>query len=144
MNYRGKGVATLEGREGGFVPEGVMLMADGNYKICDYEHTSSTIKTYYRVKYARECTEGNFVESSFLKLREVRVEYSFPKKLLAKTKVIQGLTVAVFGNNLYCWTKFPGFDPEAVSMRGAALTPGFEILQMPGTAVYGGSISIKF
>lgn len=144
MNYRGKGVATLEGREGGLVPEGVMLMADGNYKICDYEHTSSTIKTYYRVKYARECTESNFVETSFLKLREVRVEYSFPKKLLAKTKVIQGLTVAVFGNNLYCWTKFPGFDPEAVSMRGAALTPGFEILQMPGTAVYGGSISIKF
>jgi hypothetical protein len=79
-----------------------------------------------------------------LKLREVRIEYSFPKALLAKTKVIQNLSIAIFGNNLYCWTKFPGFDPEGVSMRGAALTPGFEILQMPGTAVYGGSISLKF
>ena len=144
MNYRGKGIATLEGREGGFVPEGVMQMPDGNYKICDYVHTSSTIKTYYQIKYARECTEANFVETSFLKLREVRIEYSFPKALLAKTKVIQNLSIAIFGNNLYCWTKFPGFDPEGVSMRGAALTPGFEILQMPGTAVYGGSISLKF
>ena len=144
LNYRGKGIATLEGREGGFVPKGVMELDDGNYKICDYEHTPYTIQSYYQARYARECAEANFVETSFLKLREVRVEYSFPKKLLAKTKVIQGLTVAVFGNNLYCWSKFPGFDPEAVSMRGAALSPGFDLLQMPGTASYGGSISITF
>ena len=144
LNYRGKGIATLEGREGGFVPQGVMELSDGNYKICDYEHTSSSIQAYYQAKYARECCEANFVGTSFLKLREVRVEYSFPKKLLAKTKVIQALSVSVFGNNLYCWSKFPGFDPEAVSMRGAALSPGFDLLQMPGTAVYGGSISITF
>lgn len=144
MNYRGKGVATLEGREGGFIPQGVMEMADGNYKICDYEHTPYTIQSYYQAKYARECAEANFVETSFLKLREVRLEYTFPKKLLAKTKVIQNLTVAVFGNNLYCWSKFPIFDPEGITMRGAALTPGFDLLQMPGTATYGGSISITF
>jgi len=144
LNYRGKGTATLEGREGGFVPKGVIEMADGNYKICDVEHTPYSIQAYYQALYARECTEANFVETSFLKLREVRLEYSFPKKLLAKTKVIQGLSIAVFGNNLYCWSKFPGFDPEAVSMRGAALSPGFDLLQMPGTAVYGGSLSITF
>ena len=144
LNYRGKGVATLEGREGGFIPEGVMELPDGNFKICDYEHSPSTIQSYYQARYARENCEANFVETSFLKLREVRIEYSFPKKLLAKSKVIQGLSISVFGNNLYCWSKFPGFDPEAVSMRGAALSPGFDLLQMPGTAIYGGSISITF
>ena len=144
LNYRGKGTATLEGREGGFVPQGVMDSGDGNYKICDYEHTPYTIQAYYQAKYARENAEANFVETSYLKLREVRLEYTFPKKLLAKTKVIQGLSIAVFGNNLYCWSNFPGFDPEAVTMRGAALTPGFDLLQMPGTAVYGGNISITF
>lgn len=144
LNYRGKGVATLEGREGGFTPTGVIEMPDGNYKVCDVEHTASSIQTYYQAKYERECIEANFVSTSFLKLREVRLEYSFPKKLLAKSKAIQNLSVAVFGNNLYCWSKFPGFDPEAVSMRGSALSPGFELLQMPGTASYGGSISITF
>ena len=144
LNYRGKGTATLEGREGGFVPQGVMEMPDGNYKICDVEHDSNSIQAYYQAKYERGCAEANFVETSFLKLREVRLEYSFPKKLLAKSKCIQGLSIALFGNNLYCWSKFPGFDPEAVSMRGAALTPGFDLLQMPGTASYGGSISITF
>ncbi len=144
LNYRGKGVATLEGREGGFVPKGVMELPDGNYKICDVAHTPYTIQAYYQAKYDRGCAEANFVETSFLKLREVRLEYSFPKKLLAKSKVIQGLSISVFGNNLFCWSKFPGFDPEAVSMRGAALSPGFDLLQMPGTASYGGSISITF
>lgn len=144
MNYRGKSTATLEGREGGFTPKGVIQTADGNYKICDVEHTKYTIQAYYQAKYDRNCTEAHFVETSFLKLREVRLEYSLPKKLLAKTKVIHGLSVALYGRNLYCWSKFPAFDPEAVSMRGAALSPGFDLLQMPGTATYGGSISITF
>ena len=144
LNYRGKGTATLVGREGGFTPKGVIELPDGNYKICDVTHDENTIQAYYQARYERDCAEANFVETSFLKLREVRLEYSFPKKLLAKSKVIQGLSIAVFGNNLYCWSKFPGFDPEAVSMRGAALTPGFDLLQMPGTATYGGSISITF
>ena len=144
LNYRGKGTATLEGREGGLKPEGVIELADGNYKVCDITHDKNTIQAYYQAKYDRGCTEANFVSTSFLKLREVRLEYSFPRKLLAKSKVIQNLSVAVFGNNLHCWSKFPGFDPEAVSMRGAALSPGFDLLQMPGTATYGGSISITF
>ena len=144
LNYRGKGTATLVGREGGFTPKGVIELPDGNYKICDVTHDENTIQAYYQARYERDCAEANFVETSFLKLREVRLEYSFPKKLLAKSKVIQGLSIALFGNNLYCWSKFPGFDPEAVSMRGAALTPGFDLLQMPGTATYGGSISITF
>ena len=144
LNYRGKGTETLIGREGGFTPTGVIELNDGNYRVVDVEHNANTIQSYYQAKYERDCAEANFVETSFLKLREVRLEYSFPKKLLAKSKVIQGLSVALFGNNLYCWSKFPGFDPEAVSMRGSALTPGFDLLQMPGTATYGGSISITF
>lgn len=144
MNYRGKGAATLVGREGGFTPNGVIETADGNYKMCDVEHTSESISSYYQGRYDRGNAEANFVETSFLKLREVRLAYSFPKKLLSKTKAIHGLSVAVFGTNLYSWDKYPGFDPEAVSMRGEALAPGFDLLRTPGTATYGGSISITF
>lgn len=144
LNYRGKGIATLEGREGGLSPQGVILLDDGNYRICDLTHDAESIQLYYQAKYERNCTEANFVETSFLKLREVRLEYSFPKTLLAKTRVIEDLKLAVYGNNLYCWSKFPGFDPEAVSMRGASLSPGFDLLQMPGTATYGASLSITF
>ena len=144
MNFRGKGNATLEGREGGFVPEGVILLDDGNYKICDVVHTPETIQSYYQAKYNRSNTEANIVETSFIKLREVRLDYTFPKKLLSKTKIIHELKIAVFGTNLYCWDKYPGFDPEAVSIRGAAMSPGFDLLQLPGCATYGGSLAVTF
>ncbi len=126
------------------VPKGVQLLEDGNYRIYTDKIPAEGIQAYYQALYDRPCTESNFVSTSFLKLREVRLEYSFPKKLLARTKVINGLTLAAYGNNLYCWSKFPGFDPESVTMRGNALTPGFDLLQMPSTAQYGASISITF
>ena len=144
LNYRGKGKGTLAGREGGMVPNGVVLLADGNYKINDYAIPRNEISEYYHSAFSNTNAEANFVSTQFLKLREVRLEYTFPKKLLARTRVIKGLTVAVFGNNLYCWSKFPGWDPEGVSMRGNAVVPGFEILQMPSGAQYGASLKITF
>ncbi len=144
LNYRGKGVNTLAGREGGMVPEGVILMDDGNYKINDVAIAKENISEYYHSAYSNTNCEANFVSTSFLKLREVRIEYSFPKRLLAPTKVIKGLTFAVYGNNLACWSEFPGWDPEGLSMRGSSIVPGFELLQMPSGAQFGASWKITF
>lgn len=144
LNYRGKGTSTLAGREGGMIAQGVVLMDDGNYKINDYAIPRSEISEYYHSAYSNTNAEANFVSTQFLKLREARIEYSFPKKFLAKTKVVRGLSVAVYGNNLVCWSKFPGWDPEGVSMRGSAIIPGFEILQMPSGAQYGANLKITF
>ena len=144
LNYRGKGVATLEGRDGNMVPVGVRKTADGNYVINTASIPKDQIATYYHNKYDQTNGEANFVSTQFLKLREIRLEYSFPKKLLAKTKVISNLSLAFYGNNLYCWSKFPGWDPEALTMRGSSVIPGFEIMQMPTTAQFGGSLNITF
>ena len=144
LNYRGKGVATLEGRDGNLVPVGVRKTSDGNYVINTTAIPKEQIATYYHNKYDNTNAEANFVSTQFLKLREVRVEYAFPKKLLAKTKVISNLSLAFYGNNLYCWSKFPGWDPEALTMRGSSVIPGFEILQMPTTAQFGASLNITF
>lgn len=144
LNYRGKGVATLEGREGGLVPVGVREVGDGNYVINTQAIAPENIATYYHNKYDQTNGEANFVSTQFLKLREVRLEYSLPKKLLAKTKVLSQVSISVYGNNLWCLTDFPGFDPEAVTMRGSAVIPGFEILQMPTTAQFGATLNIVF
>ena len=144
LNYRGKGTATLEGREGGLVPVGVRLLPDGNYVVNTTAIDPANIATFYHNKYEQTNGEANFVSTQFLKLREVRLEYSLPKKLLAKTKVLSGASFSVYGNNIWCWSDFPGFDPEGVTMRGSAVIPGFEILQMPSTAQFGGSISLTF
>ncbi len=144
LNYRGKSVNSLVGREGGFVAKGVQLMADGNYKINTQAIPREEISEYYHAAYSQTNAEANFVSTSFLKLREVRIEYALPKKVLAKQKVVSGVSFSVFGSNLYCWSKFPGWDPEGISMRGSAVVPGFEILQMPSGAQYGASVKLTF
>ena len=144
LNYRGKGVATLEGRDGTLVPVGVLETGDGNYVINTEPIKAENIATYYHNKYDQTNAEANFVSTQFLKLREVRLEYALPKKLLAKTKILSQASISVYGNNLWCWTDFPGFDPEAVTMRGSAVIPGFEILQMPTTAQFGATLSLTF
>ncbi len=144
LNYRGKGTATLEGREGGLVPLGVRETPDGNYVINTDPIDPAGIATYYHNKYEQTNAEANFVSTQFLKLREVRLEYSLPKKLLAKTKFISSASFSVYGNNLWCWSDFPGWDPEVVTMRGSAVIPGFDILQMPSAAQFGATLSLVF
>ena len=144
LNYRGKGVNTLAGRDGEMVPVGVRLTDDGNYVINEMPISKENIATYYHNKYDQTNGEANFVSTQFLKLREVRIEYSFPKKLMAKTRILSEASVSVYGNNLYCWSQFPAWDPEGVTMRGSAVIPGFEILQMPSTAQFGATLNLVF
>jgi len=144
LNYRGKGINTLEGREGGLVPVGVRETGDGNYVINTTAIDPANIATYYHNKYDQTNAEAHFVSTQFLKLREIRLEYALPKKLLAKTKFLSQASLAVYGNNLWCWTDFPAWDPEAVTMRGSAVIPGFEIMQMPTTAQFGATLNLVF
>jgi len=141
LNYRGKGVKTLDGREGGIIANGVQLLADGNYKI---NTTPVTAETYYHAVYPSSNCETNFVSTQFIKLREVRLEYTFPKKWMARTGFLTGASLAVYGNNLYCWSQYPGWDPEGAYMIGNAVVPGFEILQAPSGAQFGASVKLTF
>lgn len=144
LNYRGKGVNTLAGREGGLVPVGVIENLDGTYTINTSAVAKENIASYYHCYYDNTNAEANFVSTQFIKLREVRLEYKLPKKLFANTKAITGASFAVYGNNLYCWSEFPGWDPEGVTMRGSSVVPGFEMLQMPSTAQFGATVNLVF
>ncbi|MBP5397213.1 MAG: SusC/RagA family TonB-linked outer membrane protein [Bacteroidales bacterium] len=144
MNYRGKGINTLEGRQGGFVAPGVRVLPDGNYIVNTTPFSRDGIQDWYESYYDQTNAEVNFVSTQFLKLREVRLEWQLPKKWLAKTKVLSGIALSAYGSNLYCWSDFPIFDPEGITMRGSAVVPGFEVVQMPSTAQFGASINLTF
>ena len=107
-------------------------------------YRTADITEYYGLAYAFQNAEQNFVSTQFLKLRELRLDYEFPKKWLSKTRIIKGLVLSVYGRDLFCWSDFPGWDPEGAFMRGESIVPGFEIAQMPGTRAFGGSIKITF
>ena len=55
---------------------------------------------------------SRFVEDgSFLRFNNLQISYSVPKKVLKKYG-LNSLSAYVTMNNLWCWTKYSGIDPE--------------------------------
>lgn len=142
MTEQGKLVHTLNGRaENYIVGEGVVLdAATGKY----IPNTKKVLPVDYYVEYYRRANvETNSFDASYLKLREVRLEYSIPTARL-KNSVFKGASFAVYGRDLFMITSFPMFDPETASLNGSTLLPGVEMGQLPSTRTMGVNLTLKF
>jgi hypothetical protein len=73
----------------------------------------------------------------------VRFEFNLPQRLLSKLLVKQ-TSVALYGRELFNFTKFPGFDPEGGNLNNGTLTPGVELTQFPSTRNMGINLTFKF
>jgi TonB-linked SusC/RagA family outer membrane protein len=122
------------------VVPGVVDNGDGSYS---QNSKLVTVEAYYRENWRLANVETNSFDASFLKIREVRVEYGLPKTVLNKTP-FERATVALYGRNLYMWTSFPLFDPEAAALNGGTITPGVETGQLPSTRTVGVNLSLSF
>lgn len=141
MTEQGKLKHTLMGREDNFIiGDGVVSDGAGKY----IANTKKVLPVeYYADYYRRANVESNSFDASFLKLREVRLEYALPKRLLGKGFIRQA-TFALYGRDLLMLTSFPIFDPETAALNGATLLPGVEMGQMPSTRTMGANITLKF
>jgi TonB-linked SusC/RagA family outer membrane protein len=140
-NTLGKTKVTLPGRDNGIVGDGVVLnTVTGQYSPNTVNVPASS---YYDNIYTISNAEMNIFDASFLKIREVRVEFNLPKKLIQKAGM-QQTSVAVYGRDLFNFTKFPGFDPEAGNLNSGTLTPGIELAQFPSTRTMGINLTLKF
>ena len=102
-----------------------------------------TVEAYNNEYYRINNIETNSFDASYLKLREVRFEYSIPKAVISKTP-FQKASLAVYGRNLMMWTSFPMFDPEAAALNGGTITPGVETGQLPSTRTVGLNLTLGF
>jgi len=131
---------TLPHRYDGVVGDGVMLNDNGVY-------VPNTVRidapTYWRGIYRRFNAETNTIDASFIKLREFRLAYTLPASFLERI-FIQSASVALVGRDLFVWTDWPIFDPEASDIDGGTITPGIERAQFPSTRSYGLNINFKF
>ncbi|WP_185209130.1 SusC/RagA family TonB-linked outer membrane protein [Chryseobacterium sp. C3] len=143
MSEQGKLKSTLPGRDnpnGMIVGEGVVQNPDGSYS----PNTKAvTVSAYYAEYYRRANVETNTFSTDFIKLRDARIAYSFPKETI-KSLGLQNLTLAIFGKNLWMWTKFPMFDPEVATLDNATITPGVEMGQLPTARTVGFQLNLKF
>lgn len=140
MSEQGKLKHTLAGREDGYIiGEGVVANADGTFS----PNTKQVnLADYYADYYRRANVESNSFDASFIKLREVRLEYKLPNKILSRTP-IRDVSVAFYGRDLAMITDFPIFDPETAALNGSNILPGVEMGQLPTPRTYGVNLTFK-
>lgn len=133
----GMAAGTLEGtlanREGGIVVEGVR--SDGSINT-----TSVTSEQYWKAMSG--ISEPWIYDATNIRLREVSLGYTFPRKVLAKTP-LQGLRLSAVARNLWMiYSKTEGFDPEAGYSTGNA--QGIEYGSMPTLRSFGFNVNVTF
>lgn len=81
-------------------------------------------------------------DASFLKLSNINLGYTFPRKIISKLGLSK-LRLYATGSNLLTWTKYSGFDPE-VSTKGNGLTSGVDFGAYPKSRSFVFGINLAF
>ncbi|HXB96122.1 MAG TPA: SusC/RagA family TonB-linked outer membrane protein, partial [Puia sp.] len=90
-------------------------------------------------------TQWDVEDGSYIKLKNARLSYSIPSKILQPTKVLRGVIASFQCQNVFTITKYKGYDPEV----GMYQYGGFNIVGMdegryPQTRSYAFSLSLNF
>ncbi|HOM63655.1 MAG TPA: SusC/RagA family TonB-linked outer membrane protein [Dysgonamonadaceae bacterium] len=122
------------------VAPGVVRNTDGTFSP---NEKLVTVEAYNKEYYRRANVETNTFDASFLKLREIRLEYAFSSKLLSKSP-FSAFSLGFYGRNLLTITDFPLYDPEIAALDGDAMVVGIENGSLPSTKSYGVNLNISF
>ena len=138
--YAGTLEESLIGRETGVVGNGVM--SDGNGGYVD-NNVVVPAKVFNQASYNNDVESSSVFDASYVKLRQITLGYSLPKKLLKNTP-IESLKFSVVGRNLAILYKVaPHIDPET-GFSSANGEQGQEFGQYPSARNIGFNINLKF
>jgi TonB-dependent starch-binding outer membrane protein SusC len=94
-------------------------------------------------------TDKYVEDGSYVRLKNVSLNYHLPSSLIAKTKFIKGARVGISAQNLLTITGYSGYDPEVGSYVGpnastANAAVGVDYGRYPSTPVYTVNVGIDF
>jgi hypothetical protein len=97
-------------------------------------------RALYNVGYNWQGSSRYVEDGSFLRFQNLQLSYSFPQKTVKKLGM-SSLALYFSVNNIYCWTKYSGVDPE-VSIGGWGVAQ--DNSKTPRTRQFTASINIGF
>jgi hypothetical protein len=97
-------------------------------------------RAMYNSGYNFQGSDRYVEDGSFVRLQNIQVSYNFPNKSIKKLGLTR-LQLYFSMNNLYCWTKYSGVDPE-VSAKGFGLAKDGS--QTPRSKSFTASINVGF
>jgi hypothetical protein len=139
--YAGALEETLIGREGGIVGTGVKEVTDAEGNVTYVTNdVVVTAEEYNHAAFVNSIPAGSVFDASYIKLREIRLGYTF--KNLGDFP-IKGINVSLVGRNLaILYSTIPHIDPETAFTNGNV--QGFEFGQLPSARSFGFNINLKF
>ena len=82
-------------------------------------------------------------DASFLRLQSLTIGYTLPENLTQKVH-LRRARIYVTGSNLFCLTKYSGYDPEVDTRRATPLTPGVDYSAYPKSIGFVAGINLTF
>ncbi len=82
-------------------------------------------------------------DASFLRLQTLTLGYTLPEKLTEKVHM-RRVRLYVTGTNLFCLTKYSGYDPEVDTRRATPLTPGVDYSAYPKSIGFVAGLNLTF
>jgi hypothetical protein len=163
-HVNGTSKETLEGREGwyaseqarlsanvdakdwtptvGYVGKGVKALTDADGNVSYVPNDVYVDPAKYWQALQNSSPEPFICDNSFVKLREVSLSYSCPKKWFVHTP-IESVTLSAYGRNLLLiYSKVDNIDPESSYNNGNG--QGFEYGSLPSRRTFGFGINVKF
>lgn len=142
LAMEGKLSKTLRGRQEGVIGDGV-VETGGTYK---QNTTPVPAHLYYNTFYSMQNTEANVFSADYIKLREVRMDYTF-NKFRTGNSFVKNMRVGVYARNLFVLTDWPGYDPEVSTTvidnsGNRKVVLGYETNQYPSTRTLGLNLSV--
>lgn len=97
-------------------------------------------RAMYNVGYNWQGSDRYVEDGSFVRFQNLQVSYNFPKNMIKKWG-LNNLQIYASMNNLYCWTKYSGVDPE-VSVGGWGVAT--DKSQTPRSKSFTATLSVGF
>ena len=107
-----------------------------------YDVSQGDNSNYWRRYGFGGLSESSIYDASWVRLREVTLKYSLPRKLMRNT-FLEDVSVSLFGRNLWLSTDYPGIDPET-NLTGDSNGIGLDYFNQPNTKSYGLNFSLTF
>ncbi len=115
-----------------------MIVADGIDVETGQKNTIAVpVRNYVQAYYDNDMIAT--FDASYVKLREVKIGYTLPKKWLKNTP-LKNVSASAFGRNLFIWTDIPNIDPEVASYDGQL--KGIETMSLPSTRSFGFNLNV--
>jgi len=161
LNIRGLSKATLLGGEdpsGNYVerdyilPDGMYLDGDEYRKLTREDLIESGLSSggltgqqYWENIMDKEVPEAVIYDATYLKLRELKISYTFKPELLQRT-FIKGASISVVARNLAVWSEVPNVDPETFTNTNgdAGVVVGIDSGSIPSVRNIAFNVNLKF